>query len=269
MLVTGIFDLERYESRGKSTAAYIDEADWLLRSRAPLIVFAEGEHRERIAARRPEGTVTLWQSPGDPPPHEVRLERGLARPGYHWNPVKDTPRYLGLMRRKITWLRQGAELAGGAVTWVDLALRPKLGLVEPQHLIERPVHGIRLAEISYVPHAVRHNRTVYYANHYWPVAGGIIRGTPDDLRWLDERIEEEWTWCLDNGYAATDEMMLGFVRFRHPERFDVYYADHPFLADDWDHVRGSQRLVVQMGLRALDDGNDAEAQRRFAAAAWR
>lgn len=263
MIVTGFLDLGKYEQRRKRTKDYIAAGTWLLGADVPLIIFAEAEHQAAIRALRPKGAETVWRTLKGRVPHDTRLESGLKRSRYAWDPLKDTPRYLWLMRQKLAWLRQGAELADQPVTWVDMGIRPQLGPASPRMLMDRPVEGIRLAELSYVPRAVRKDRQAFYADHYWPLAGGIIRGSPKDLRWLDERVEEEWQWCLQNGFAATDEMMMGFVRFQHPERFRVYYADHPFLVDDWHGVRGSRRLVTEMALRAIDDGSPAEAIERL------
>jgi hypothetical protein len=265
MIVTGIVDLEQYEPRGRSTASYIEKSRWLLGSDVPMVVFADARLRPAMELLRPQGSFTLWQEPGEPIP-DARIKAGIARSKYRWNPAKDTPRYFALMRMKISWLRRGAETAGGPVTWVDLAL-PESPIASPAALLRGTPERIRLAEISHVPRCVRHDRASFYADHYWPVAGGVIRGMPEDLIWLDERIEEEWQWCLSSGFAATDEMMLGFVRHQHPHRFETYFADHPTLVDNWNGVRGSHRLIVEMALRAMDDGDTDGAKRRFDAVA--
>lgn len=267
MIVTGIRDLGRFEPRGKPTEAYIEEARWLLGSMAPLIVFTDPEYQRALASLRPAAAQTWWRPERNEVPHDPRLEAALRRSRYAWNPLKDTPRYLALMRQKLTWLRRGSEIAEGPVTWVDLALRPRSPTLTAECLLGGPSERIRLAELSYVPTAVRHDRAAFYADHYWPVAGGVIQGTPAALAWLDAQVETEWQWCLANGYAATDEMMLGFIRFQHPERFEAYYADHPTLVDNWGGVRDSLPLIMQMALRAQDDGNAAEAQSRFDAVA--
>ena len=133
MIVTGIFDLEPYEKRGRSTRSYIEGASWLLGSAAPLVVFVDNDYRPLIREMRPKGATTLWAFPG-PEPEALFSEEAFARSKFSWNPGKDTPRYLSLMRRKISWLRRGAEIVGGPVTWVDMAL-PGAPSLPPTYLL--------------------------------------------------------------------------------------------------------------------------------------
>ena len=62
---------------------------------------------------------------------------------------------------------------------------------------------------------------------------------------------------------TTDEMMLGFVRFQNPERFEVYYADHPTLVDNWQSAEKSHGLILSMALRAIEDGDFKGAKDRL------
>jgi hypothetical protein len=261
VIVTGIFDLEKYEERGRSTLSYVEKAEWLLKSTVPLIVFVDGEWQDRIRGMRPVSAETIWQ-PAGPEPKRVPTPQAISRTIFEWNPKKDTPRYFGVMRRKIEWLRRGAELAGESVTWVDLCLPGDLSR-PPHTLVEGDADKIKIAEIAHVPLRVRHDRDSYYSDHFWPVGGGVIRGKPEDLVWLDDRVEEEWSWCLENGYAATDEMMIGFVRFQHPERFETYYANHSTLVENFHGIKRDREFIAYMAMRALDDGANEEACRRF------
>jgi hypothetical protein len=72
---------------------------------------------------------------------------------------------------------------------------------------------------------------------------------------------------LDAGYVATDEMMIGRIVAQHPERFECYFGDHPTLIRNWAHVQASHRLIAEMALRALEDGDESAARSRFAALA--
>lgn len=264
MIVTGIYDLELLEPRGRPTRSYLDSpgAKWLLSSDVPLVVFAPDHLQRHIEAQRPAYAQTFWHDTGQLP--EGPSEDAIARSKFQWNPLKDTPNYFALMRQKITWLRRAAVFAGKPVTWVDIALPGHLP-GRPWDLLTGDASRIKLAELSHVPREARRSRQHYYCDHYWPVAGGVIRGSPADLTWLDEQVEAEWQWCLENEYAATDEMMLGWIRLQHPERFDTYYADHPTLVHNFNGVTESQSLITQMALRAVDDGFEEEARARFEA----
>jgi len=267
MIITGIRDLALYEPRGKTTEQYLEGSTWLLGSRVPMVIFCDRDYGSYIRSKRPEGAITHLYVDDEPLKHDPRVEIGIARSGFSWNPAKDTPRYFALMRRKLRWLARGAAIAGGPVTWCDIAYRPKSPDLTPDVLLTGPSSRIRLAELSHVPKAVRHDRNRFYAQHYWPVAGGVIRGEPDDLAWLDARVEEEWQWCLEHCVAATDEMMMGFIRFQHPDRFETYYADHPTLVDNWELPRESRHMIHVAAFRAMDDGCEDESRRRFQALA--
>lgn len=266
MLVTGFFDLSRFESRRTSRDEWAKRTEWIRAQLYPFL-FARVEGEEL-----PFEIPSQWTVLTVPPPDFTdlpRVEANLAQSRIPWDPLKDTPRYFCLMRYRIDWMRAAAAVAPKRepLTWVDIgiphAADDKLALAA--HL-PPPRGKIRICEISYVP---RYARVVdeYYSRHWWPVGGGLWSARGPEIEWLAERMAEEWTLSLEAGYVATDEMLIGRVAIRHPEKFSMYYGDHPTLIGNVGRVRGSHRLITEMALRALEDGNREAARARFLALA--
>lgn len=268
-IVTGLVDLGRWEARQRSCAEYIAQAKSLLSCPFPLILFSDRETRDELLSLRSKQAPTEWFDAEFSPSDEdlVALTQGLERSAIPWNPNKDTARYFCLMREKTRWLRRAARanpFRSDCLWWIDI------GYVHTTYDdLERvlsklpPVDTIRLGELSYVPRAVREDRHRFYYSHWWPVGGGVLAARPPECAWLDEQIEAEWRWALEHHMPVTDEIMFGFIRYQHPERFDVYYADHCSLLINYVAARDSHPLIVAMAKRALEDGNITEAAARL------
>jgi hypothetical protein len=202
-----------------------------------------------------------------------QVTENLGRSSIGWDPLKDTPRYFCLMRHRIEWMRAAAAVAPAdtVLTWIDMGIpqcgEPPAGLLASVLNRPPPPGKIRLCEISYVPRDAVADVDRYYQRHWWPVGGGLWAARRPEIEWLAEQIAAEWRVVLDAGHVATDEMLIGRIALQHPERFDVYYGDHPTLLTNWESVKASHRLVAEMALRALEDQNVEAARARFQALA--
>jgi hypothetical protein len=262
MIVTGFYNLEKFEERRTPTAEWAVRSSWLLgHAGVSMVVYADDDFIERTAFRRILTVPVIAPDFSD----IDRITQNLQHSRIGWDPLKDTPRYFCLMRHRISWMVDAASQvnADAVLTWADLCLPHREGETLHEVLARPPEPGkIRLSEISYVPRSARYSVDRYYERHWWPVGGGLWSARPAEIRWLAAEMEKEWELSLDLGYVATDEMLIGRVLFRHPERFETYYGDHPSLAENWRRVRGSQALILDMAVRALEDGNLEEGLRR-------
>jgi hypothetical protein len=268
-IVTGLVDLGRWESRQRSCAEYIAQAKSLLSCPFPLILFSDADNREELLSLRPKQASTHWLDAEFHPSEDelAVLTQGLEKSTIPWNPSKDTARYFCLMREKVRWLRRAALInpfASECLWWIDIGyLHTTYDDLERVLSKAPPVGQIRLGELSYVPRTVREDRHRFYYSHWWPVGGGVLAARPAEFEWLDEQLDAEWRWTIEHHMPVTDEMMLGFIRYQHPERFDVYYADHCSLLTNYIAARDSHPLIVAMAKRALEDGNVVEAAARL------
>jgi hypothetical protein len=260
MIVTGFVDLSRYDiGRERRASEYHERARWLIDASVPQLVFCDELMRPGLWGR---------QDPALFEPKDVEAAtRALTsgRQSIHWNKAKDTGAYLCLMRHKIEWMLRATRTIGArCYWWLDYGYRNLLD-DNPADLLKRePAPGtIRIAELSYVPRSVRESRETFYRQHWWPVGGGVMAARAEEIGWLRDRIAEEWDWALANEYAVTDEMMIGWIRYQHPERFEIYYADHPTLVSNYLVTRGSHDLIRLMAERALQDGDYAECEARL------
>lgn len=265
MIVTGFVDLSRFDgTRTRPAAEYLQRAVWLYESLAPVLCFSEQQ--------APGQSGTVINEPAEFSTADNREDMALAaqalRSGKQtigWDPKKDTGAYLCLMRHKIEWMVRATTVLGAQhYAWLDFGYRNLPG-DDVFDLIRRsPAPGkIRIAELSYVPRWARETREAFYRQHWYPLGGGVMVAAAPELLWLRERIAEEWDWALAHGYAVTDEMMIGFIRYQHPERFEIYYADHPTLLSNYLTTRSSHDLIRLMAERARQDGDDAECESRL------
>ncbi len=264
VIVTGFYNLEQFEERRTPTETWAARASWLLSQQGcSIVAYVDDYFRKRIGDI---SNVTFREVIAPNFSNLERVAQNLASSRIGWDPMKDTPRYFCLMRHRISWMVDAADHVTDedtVLTWADLCLPHRDG--ETLHeVVEKPpeLGKIRICEISYVPRFARVNLDSYYERHWWPVGGGLWSARPADIRWLAAEMDKEWVLSLDLGYVATDEMLIGRVLIRHPERFDTYYGDHPSLAENWRRVRGSQQLILDMAVRALEDGNAEEGLRR-------
>ncbi len=262
VLVTGFYDLEKHEERRTPTADWAARSSWLLsHSDVSMLVYADDNFLDWTRLRGISTAPVIAPDFSD----LARVEKNLASSRIGWDPLKDTPRYFCLMRHRISWMVDAASRvnANTVLTWADLCLPHREGETLHEVLEKPPEAGkIRICEISYVPRFARESIARYYERHWWPVGGGLWSARPAEIQWLAHEMDKEWVLSLDLGYVATDEMLIGRVLIRHPERFETYYGDHPSLAENWCRVRGSQGLILDMAVRALEDGNVEEGLRR-------
>lgn len=267
IFVSGFYDLSLHEHRRTPREEWVKRSEWLFAHESLSLVFFGGLNRD----------VKLDWSYADPivdfePVELLRVDSLLSRSKLRYDGTKDTSRYLCLMKSRYDWMLRVANSASPhqVITWVDVGLPH-----DPQDTLHDvakrdPLPGkIRMAAISYVPRYARADLDVYYSRHWWPVGGGLWSARPPEIAWLHERIEEEWRRALDLGFAVTDEMMLGRIVLAHPEKFDLYHADHTSLAANWCGITRSHRLIAEMALRALEDGSPDEASERFLALGWK
>jgi len=264
IFVTGFIDLSHHEPRRTSTEEWMQRGKWLFSQDVPLVYFSDTfplpVKRKMVYVATPRLDFS------DVP----RVDALLSRSKFQYDPAKDTARYLLLMKERYRWMRMVTNLeqfqTEEVFTWVDFGLphAPEDSLLDVAR--RDPAPGkIRLASISHVPRYAREDLDVYYSRHWWPVGGGLWSARAPEIEWLADRISEEWARCLDLGFAVTDEMMLGRIVIEHPEKFDLYYADHTSLAANWSGVRRSHELIAHMALEALKDGSPEEARERFLA----
>ena len=267
MLVTGFYDLERFEERRTSQSEWVQRTSWL-RSQPQRVIYVNSHGDEPLVTLPANWRVLHVAAPDFE--DEWRVKRNLKRSLVAWDPMKDSGKYFCLMRHRIHWMAAAARWVGPeqVLTWIDMGI-PHEQDDDLQTVLDLspPPEKIRLCAISYVPRAARGDLKRYYERHWWPVGGGLWAARRAEIEWLAAEIEREWSATLQAGLVATDEMMLGRILLRYPERFDIYYGDHPTLIRNWQKVRGSHRLITEMALRALEDGNASEAHRRFAALA--
>lgn len=264
IFVSGFYDLSKHEPRRTSAEEWNKRAEWLFSQDVPLVYVADVlplPHERHF-----ETKVFTPQFSFDE--DEIsRVDALLSRSTFNYDPTKDTARYLLLMKERYRWMRLVSEhfYPGETFTWVDSGLphAPEDTLLDVAKRDPAP-DKIRLASISYVPRYAREDLDVYYGRHWWPVGGGLWSARAPEIEWLVDRIDEEWHRCLDLGFAVTDEMMLGRIVIEHPEKFDLYYANHTSLVANWDGaVRRDHRLIAEMAYRALEDGSPDEARDRF------
>lgn len=264
VLVTGFYDLGRFEPRRTPRAEWIKRADWVLGHNHRILLFADPEFHAPYETRE-----RILRAPVPAPDFTDlgRVQENLRRSAISWDPMKDTPRYFCLMKHRVTWMMIATLFPGGDVfTWSDLCLPHRDGETLDEVLRHPPPpNKIRIAEISYVPKFARESIDRYYERHWWPVGGGLWSARASDIQWLQHEMDYEWRTALNHGYVATDEMLLGRILIRHPGRFDTYYADHPSLAENWVTVKGSRGLILEMANRARDDDNLPEYERRMRA----
>lgn len=268
IFISGFYDLSKHEPRRTSLDSWIERSEWLLSQDVGIRLFAQPSLLSRLHVDV-DFTVIDPEVKFDPD-ELVLADAALSRSRIGFNRDKDTARYLCLMRGRFEWMRCAAAWAIGdeALTWVDFGL-PHAGEDSLKRVAARdPAPGrIRIAVISHVPLHARADLDVYYSRHWWPVGGGLWSARRPEIEWLADQIANEWRRCLALGFAVTDEMMLGRILIEHPEKFDIYYADHTSLAANWCGVRRSHRLIAECALRALEDGSPSEAKDRFLALA--
>ena len=278
-LVTGFVDLARLEPRpGRTWAIYLERARFLLEQPVPLVVFAEPDRASELLALRPAGAPTHFH------PTTVeelvalsdreRIQACIRRSAIPWNPHKDTALYFALLRQKTEWLRQATQLDPFRTEhfgWIDLAL-PKIDGLEAamKDGIRRIAQGpcserIRFCSLSYVAESAFASRATFYAQHYWPLAGGLFVGPKDALRWLADEFGREWQAALAEGLAASDEMIFGFIAHAHPERFELYYGDHPTILANYVDAKFSHPLIFAMVARSRADGDHSKSRLRLEA----
>lgn len=270
VIVTGFVHLDPYDlaNRARSLEDYLYHSEKLFDAQAPIVVFTD---ERRVTSGRFGRFVELVAAEFEPKPSErnrlaaVLSARHTLKQHIDWNAEKDTPPYFCLMRHKIEWLRRATELVEAPhYAWLDFGYRHHPD-DDPDDLGRRapPPGKIRLAELTYVPLAARASREEFYRLQRYSVGGGLIVAAAPEIRWLAGAIAEEWNWALERGYAVTDEMMLGWLRFQHPERFDLYYADHPTLLLNYLRPHGSHALIRAMAERARQDDNYDECDARL------
>jgi glycosyltransferase involved in cell wall biosynthesis len=283
-LVTGFLDLSRRETRGagRRAADYLEYGRWLLAQPVPLVVFADRGHLDDLRRLRPRSAPTRWVGWDLEDcrwwPRRGAIETALReRPVRHSDVEKDTAAYLITGYQKTEWLEVAAganPFGSGRLAWIDFGTH---GLADRDRLTTREDldaglaalvagrharNALRVCAIEPVAAEVVDDPAVYYAEHRWPVAAGLLEGSPAALRWFAGRVRREIAACLDAGIAITEEMIWGRILQLEPRRFAPHYGT---WASCLANVAGPRRNVSEV----LSAARRASRQGAFRASARR
>lgn len=283
--VSGFLDLSQHENRPgwKTIDDYLERGKGVLSLPAPLVLFFENESLDRAKALRPAGFPTEFIPFTFEDCRWYHWYEQIAscikqHPVRHSQVAKDTARYLVTIHQKIEWLQMVAErnpFSTSHFAWIDFGL---FGLATTLRLTteellnegirkvltqELPERHIRLCELNFVKSEIVAYRSLYYAEHRWPLAGGFVLATRENINWFVGEIRMEMEECLSRGIAITDEMIWGYILFHHRDRFDTHYGSWSSCLTNYGGALANHAHILEAARLCNHDGGYLEAKRRL------
>jgi hypothetical protein len=278
-LVTGYFDLTKKVDatdaiRRRPMTHYIDQhAASTLALDQNLIVYCEPELEDKIWSMRPEylhgKTRVVVKSFEDFPltRYRGRIMQNRGGPCCLSDPRNTASYYLFCMAR-YAMVKQAIldnPFKSTHFGWINICIE-RMGFNNLVHLGEAlGVQRDRFSTcfIDYVPKAVADDLPAYFGANgcrtcasRCSMCSGFFTGSSAHMREFCDRIEAEFSRCLDAGYGHADEQLYPLVYFKRPDIFDWYCGDYSEMVTNYARVyeRASEpvRLLIRNSLAAGD-----------------
>ena len=232
-IVTALFDLKRFTSAARSTDFYLNSAHSTLSLNQPMIVYCESEQMEALRSIRPE---YLHEKTRFVP---IRFE---DLPLFHHmeeikgnrirNPltgVKDPVFYLMSMAR-YALLKQSVEenpFHSTHFSWLNISMEQFgcMNLMNLDVIWKRPPRDlVSVMYMKYIGKGSVLNTKEYFKTAQQPFSTKIITAAAANIYEFSNQMEEIFLHYLKLGYGNTDEQLVAYVYYAHPDKFDLYYG---------------------------------------------
>jgi hypothetical protein len=270
-LVSALFDLARREPEaGRRTAAeYLDGAGFLFGLDLDLVVFADPDLVDEIAARRAAASLAArtWVIP-------IALEQTTAaarlpaieaarrgHPLLNGNPAIDTPLYTVVGWAKFELVRRAIEGERFDAThwaWIDLNLSARPDPADA--VFANPRDRVTLLQMRGFRAEELDDRAAYLSYLRGHLAAGYIPAERRNWLRLAASFEAAASAALDAGFAPSGEQLLPELYRREPDLFELRLGDYDAMLANHLVLRTSAaNLVLQMRIARLD-GHSAHAR---------
>jgi len=219
-LVTGYV---RLNSKHRSHDRYLELGRRLIGLGLPTVAFYDGAAHELMPM---SSTLTMAASLQSC----WLFEQGFTAGPPGGRPDKDTVSYCIVQHQKSAWLAEAAALTGDTVVWVDFGIF-HLKAAITDRMVRRFFDAVEAAQpdrITLPGIWPMHGRPlINWSSPAWYVAGGVVVVPPDLADWFHETTVKYATLQLEQSRMATWEVNTWSAVYRdHPDKFDVYQADH-------------------------------------------
>lgn len=99
------------------------------------------------------------------------------------------------------------------------------------------------------------NKYEYYRFFRGKVAATFWIGGKNELKCFIEKCRQELEWCLNNGFAVTEEMIYGYVLGSNPELFYPYIGDYCESLINFEGIHKNIWLAFRSLDMAINDAN--------------
>jgi hypothetical protein len=99
------------------------------------------------------------------------------------------------------------------------------------------------------------NKYEYYKFLRGKVAATFWIGGKNELKCFIEKCRHELEWCLNNGFAVTEEMIYGYVLGNNPELFYPYIGDYCESLINFEGIHKNIWLAFRSLDKAINDAN--------------
>jgi hypothetical protein len=215
----------------------------------------EGKEHKTLVIERPYEELKLWPKLN----RFIETDKNYHIPNLDFK--KFTPLYYLIINNKVEFVNEAIDINPfntPRFSWIDFRsfeLSPitdenfnKIGdLVANDR--------IHINMMCYTSKNEIKNKYEYYRFFRGNVAATFWIGGKNELKYFIEKCRHELEWCLNNGFAVTEEMIYGYVLGTNPELFYPYIGDYGESLINFEGIHKNIWLAFRSLDKAINDCN--------------
>jgi len=222
-----------------TTSHYFSSAKKLFNKAFPLVIFTEPKYEEMIWNSRPKDLHPLtrvivrdYSELSQYCLFKKYEENHKTNVIYNLDVKKFTSLYKFLVIQKPDFVKQVAMMNpfnSSKFAWMDMRLHCVYDMsVEETNKSFISMHRdrVKMLQMDYTHPEEVENRKNFYEFTRGKIAAGFFGGYRECLIKFANLCKNELEYCVDNGFAPSDEMLFSYIVGKNPDLFDPYFGDY-------------------------------------------
>lgn len=165
--------------------------------------------------------------------------------------IKDTPNYLTLQMNKLYYLKtviKSNPFKSTHFGWIDLGIThiANIKWIDEDKIFFNIPDQVSLLKLRNHEVVSSISNQEYLSYLRGIVAAGFITGNANYLSWFIDACDLKYKEILDNGWAASEEMLFPLVFDGNDDKFRFYYGDYNAILSNYIHQRTGIDHIIRM-----------------------